>query len=76
MKHDVAKQVLAIAQRVTTEMDASISLVQNECSDEEFAEYRKAAGRVMGYLFADIVRPILQEHPDLVPEEMKHGKKG
>lgn len=73
MKHEVAEKVVAIMQSVTKAMDESISLVQQQCPDEEFAEYRKAAGQVMGYLFTDIVRPIFQEHPDLVPEAMRTG---
>lgn len=75
MKHDVAEQIVSIMQRVTREMDESISLVQQQCTDEEFIEYRRAAGRVMGYLFTDIVRPIFHEHPDLVPDEMKDGRR-
>jgi hypothetical protein len=71
VKRELAQQIVAIMRKVTMEMDASISLVQGECSEEEFVEYRRAAGRVMGYVFADIVRPIFQEYPELVPEEMK-----
>ena len=75
MKRDVAEQIVSIVHKVTREMDASILLIQRECSEEEFIEYRRAAGRVMGYLFTDIVRPIFQEYPELMPEEMKSGSK-
>lgn len=75
MKRDVAEQIVSIMHKVTKEMDASILLIQRECPEEEFIEYRRAAGRVMGYLFTDIVRPIFREYPELVPEEMKSSGK-
>ena len=75
MKRDVAEQIVSIMHKVTMEMDASIVLVQRECTDEELIEYRRAAGRAMGYLFTDIVRPIFRDYPELMPEEMKSGGK-
>jgi hypothetical protein len=75
MKHDVAEQIVSILHKVTMEVDASVAFVQQECTEEEFIAYRRAAGHALGYLFTDIVRPIFQEYPDLIPEEMKNGTK-
>jgi hypothetical protein len=76
MKHDVAKQIVSTMHKVTMELDAAISFVQRECTEEEFVAFRRAAGRAMGYLFTDIVRPIFKDYPDLIPEEMKKGTDG
>lgn len=75
MKRDVAAQIVPIMHKVTMEVDATIAFVQRECTEEEFIAYRRAAGRALGYLFTDIVRPIFKEHPDLIPEEMKNDGK-
>ena len=71
MKHRVAEQVVPVILEVTRKLNATIALVQQECTEEEFIAYRRAAGHAMGYLFADIVRPIFHEHPDLEPEELR-----
>lgn len=45
-------------------------------SGPQLNEYRRAAGRVLGYLYTDILRPIFAQYPDLEPESMKSGQAG
>ena len=71
MKRELAEQIVSKLHRATMEIDETIALVQKECSADELHEYRRAAGHAMGYLFTDIIRPIFQQYPDLMPEEMK-----
>ncbi|MFO0587017.1 MAG: hypothetical protein U0441_05750 [Polyangiaceae bacterium] len=71
MKRELAGQIVSRVHKVTAEIDDTIALVQKECGEEEFRAYRSAAGHAMGHLFADILRPIFQEYPELMPEEMK-----
>ena len=73
MKRELAEQIVSKLHKATVEIDETIALVQKECTDEAFREYRRAAGYAMGYLFTDIIRPIFQEYPDLMPEEMRNG---
>ncbi len=73
MKRELAERIVSMLHKVTMEIDETIAIVQKECTDEEFHEYRRAAGYAMGYLFTDIIRPIFQEYPELMPEEMRSG---
>lgn len=34
-------------------------------SGAQLNEYRRAAGRVLGYLYTDLLRPIVADHADL-----------
>jgi hypothetical protein len=74
MKRELAERIVSRLHKVTMEIDETIAIVQKECTDEEFREYRRAAGHAMGYLFTDIIRPIFQEYPELMPEEMRDEK--
>jgi hypothetical protein len=71
MDRHVAEQVLVDLFDVSRKINATLLLIQKECTEEEFAVYRTGAGLAMGYLYTEFIRPILQEHPDLEPEEMK-----
>ena len=55
----------------SAKLNETIILVQDNCSDDEFIEYRKAAGFVMGYIYTDVLRPIYKQHPELEPPELK-----
>lgn len=70
MKHDTARDILEIIFDVAKQLDHSIRHAQDECTDEEFREYRKRVALVLTHLM-DVYRPILDEHPDLRPPGLK-----
>ncbi|MBK8257174.1 MAG: hypothetical protein IPK82_31440 [Polyangiaceae bacterium] len=71
MKRHVAEKALAALYDASHKMNATLLLIQQECSEEEFIAYRKGTGLAMGHLYLELIRPILQEHPDLEPEETR-----
>jgi hypothetical protein len=70
MKRHIAEQVAAALINAYVKISKNLSLVMMECTQEEVFAYRRGTGGAMGYL-ADILGPILREHPDLEPEEWK-----
>lgn len=75
MERHVAEKALADLFDASHKINTTLLLIQKECSKAEFRTYRAGAGKAMGYLYTEIIRPILQEHPDLEPEEMKEGSR-
>ena len=71
MERHVAEQVLAALFDASGKMNDTLWLILNECTKEEFIAYRRGTGRAMGYLFVDVIRPILREYPDLDPDILK-----
>ena len=71
MKRHVAEQAIAALFDAAAKMNDTLLLIQKECTEEEFAAYRTGTGLAMGYLYSEIIDPILREHPDLTPEEIK-----
>jgi len=74
MRRDVAERVLTALNDASLEMNLTLVLIQEECSDEELRKYRRGTGRAMGYLYTDVIMPILKEHPDLEPEETRERR--
>lgn len=72
MIHDIAiaRHISDLMIDLSQRVDESIRLVQDECSDEEFKKYRRAAAYVLGYAYTDVMAPLYEEHPSLKPEGM------
>lgn len=71
MEKPVAEKVLALIKEYSGKLDASVQMVKDTCTKQEFLDYRRAAGRIMGEMHIEILRPIFKEHPELEPEEWK-----
>ncbi len=52
-------------------LNDSIILVKEQCSEEEFLNYRRAVAYIMGEMLIRIMHPLYAEHPDLKPEGLK-----
>lgn len=63
----IAKQLVDTLNECSRLLNESIRMVQTKCSDAEFQAYRTGAGRVMGYIYTDVLAPIYHKHPKLEP---------
>lgn len=64
----VAVQVSESVLEVNRLLNDALRLVQEECSEAEFSEFRHAVGQVLGELLLEIVNPLYRQHPKLKPE--------
>jgi hypothetical protein len=71
MQKETAKQLTGIMLECCKKLDDSIVLVTDSCTGEESMRFRRAAGKIMGHIFVDILDPIYREHPELEPEELR-----
>jgi len=71
MKYDLAKELNAKMLQHTHELNRFLLVIQDECAAEEFQHYRMAVGKILGYMFLDIMEPIYKEFPSLEPPEFK-----
>ena len=71
MDKKIAEQIIAISRDCTRETNESIRLVMERCDQETFKIYRRYGGKVMGYLFTEIVAPAQSEHRELAPSDFE-----
>ena len=71
MQKEVAAEILAFMLEYSGKLDQSVQRVKDTCSEQQFVDYRKAVGTIMGEMYMGIMWPIFSEHPELEPEEMK-----
>ncbi|MBK5143866.1 hypothetical protein I2494_09065 [Budviciaceae bacterium BWR-B9] len=68
---EVAESISDLMLKIGKDINESIILVQAECSPDEFSAYKLAAGKVMGEILLEIMNPIYEMHPDIIPDELK-----
>lgn len=67
MDKKTAEKILMISTNCTRETNASVQKVMAQCDEATFKSYRKYAGKMMGYLFTEIIAPTQTEYPELAP---------
>ena len=71
MDRQTAAQVEAIMREICGRLDHSVRLVMDATGADEFHEYRRKIGRVMGEIVLEVMQPIYDEYPELTPVELK-----
>lgn len=71
MTKDTARRVSELMIELGAKLDASVALVQQTESEEEFHQYRRTVGKLMGWMLLDVMNPIYAEYPDLTPPELR-----
>jgi len=70
----IAAHVNNLMLECRSKLSQSMSFVRENCNSQEANEYRKALGKVMGYMIIDIMEPIYKEHPDMRPPELSDSE--
>lgn len=71
MDKQISAELVALMRECSDKLNVSVQKVKDTCTEEEFLEYRKTIGKIMGDMYFDVMRPIFEEYPDLEPETMK-----
>lgn len=70
MERKTAQSVLAVMFDFGGKLNDAMLEIRETSDEEEFARYRRAIGNVLDSAFEQIINPILEEHPDLKPEQL------
>lgn len=65
-----AEKLSVLIMQINAKLDESVAFVRDNAGEEEFGEYRKIVGRIMGSLYLDIEEKLWGEYPELRPKEM------
>ena len=64
---ETARQVRDAMLEVNRKLEESLKAVEESCSSEEYARYKKAVGKVVARLVFDILEPLYEKNPMLKP---------
>ncbi len=70
MEKATARSVLALMFDYGGKLNDAMLMIRETSDEEEFAHYRRAIGNVLDAAFEQVINPILDEHPDLKPDQL------
>ncbi len=71
MEKGVAREVLDLLSICSSKLEDAAQIIRRQSISDEFAYHRTEYAKVMGYLLLNLMWPIYDQHPDLVPEALK-----
>lgn len=66
-----AEKTSLAMQMASTLVNCHLDNLRDVLSKEEFSEYAQKTGKVMGEIYIEVLRPLWEEHPELLPKQMK-----
>ena len=62
--------MIAAVRRSGDQLMTALHQLKGEVSSEEFERWNQAVGRSMGTIYEELLEPIFQEHPEVVPKAL------
>jgi hypothetical protein len=66
-----AAEINKLMLEMGAKLDASVVLVEQTCSENEFKEYRRVVGKLMGEILLEVMNPLYEMNPELKPKELE-----
>jgi hypothetical protein len=60
---DIARNLSKLMLDIASRLNDSLYEVQEKCSEEEFKNYRRKVGSLMGTVATEVLNPLYREHP-------------
>ena len=70
MNKETAEKIQVLMLRINSMLDDSVALVRDTCDEEDFVQYRLAAGKTMWSVIEHLLNPIHEALPELKPEQL------
>lgn len=71
MDTKTAEQIVLISNECSSITSASIKRIKGDCDEDTFKIYRNYGGKIMGYLYTEIIAPTQSEHKELAPSDFE-----
>ena len=73
MNETIARRIHELLLRASSAIDGSVAAVQDGgVAGEELSAYKQAAARVLCEIWDELLKPLYDENPALVPAELKY----
>jgi len=72
MKAETAVRLSELGLRVVADFNEMTREIQSVEPEDEFVRLRKAIGNALGALYFEVLEPTWQEHPTLIPDDLRN----
>ena len=74
MNKDTAEKTSLAMQMASCIVDNHLRNLQEVLTQDEFNEYAQKTGKIMGEIYVQVLRPLWEEFPELLPDKMDGGE--
>ena len=71
---ELAAEVSIAGERFVETLSKCLVAAQSSCLPEEYEQFKKAVGSVIGTLEIEMLWPLYRRHPELEPENLRDWK--
>ena len=71
MTFDTAQDISRLMLDISGRLDTSARMVMETSDNDEFVRYRTVIGNLMGQIYFEVLKPIYDKYPALIPDELK-----
>lgn len=71
MEIEDAEKISVLLMQINASLNQSVRFVMDKDSEDNFKSYRLATGKIIGDLYVDLLRPLWDRFPELLPEQME-----
>ena len=73
MTRETAEKIMRELCLASRALNESTLIVQSECSETFFLEYRRQAAEIMAAIYLDLIKRVVKPYPDLDPGRDENG---
>ena len=71
MNKDIAEKTALAMQMASCIVDNHLRSLQDVLDKDEFSDYAQKSGKIMGEIYVEVLRPLWEEYPELLPKQME-----
>lgn len=68
INRDAAEKIIELMKSISSELREASKIVEKNSDDDDQETYAATIEFVIGYLQQDVMRPIIEDYPDLAPK--------
>lgn len=68
MNREAAEKIIALMKNISAELREASIIIEKNSDDDDHETYLSTIEFVIGYLQQDVMRPVIDDYPDIAPD--------
>ncbi len=69
LNREAAENIMELMSSISSKLREASSIIEDNSDDDDYETYLSTIEYVVGYLQQDVMRPIIEDYPDLAPDD-------
>lgn len=69
LNREAAESIMELMKNISSKLREANSIIEDNSDDDDHETYLATIEFIVGYLQQDVMRPIIEDYPDLAPDD-------